>query len=152
MPNLHDFIQQFREIQPKFSRLYTRMLAQASLTQPQYAVLLELVHASPKPMTMTAISCKLYISKPAVTNLVDRLEKHHFLKRVDHPHDRRISLLQILPSGKKAVEKIQVRILELMTDAAGQFSPSERNTVQKFYSILSKSLDQVLQCPKEGAL
>ena len=142
--SLNNFIEQFREIQPKFSRLFTRMLAQADLTQPQFTVLLEL-NQSGKPMTMTAISRKLYITKPAVTSLVDRLEKKGLLKRMDHPHDRRISLLQIRWAGKKTVGKMQGRILDLMKEAAKQFNEEDRNTIQEFYSVLSGSLDEVLQ-------
>ena len=143
-------IEQFREIQPKFTRFYTRMLSQAGLTQPQYAVLLELLQVYPAPMTMTAISCKLYISKPAVTNLADRLEKSGYLKRVSHPNDRRISLLRILPPGKKAAEKIRARFLNVMVSAVRPLHESEKKSVQKFYSILSKSVDNALRMPKGG--
>ena len=145
---MRDFIRQFREVQPKFARLYTRMLAGAGLTQPQYAVLLELVQAAPQPMIMTAISCKLHITKPAVTNLADRLEKNGFLKRLKHPYDRRVWLLQIQPRGSKVVEKIQARFLDLIIYAAKQFSAAERATIQRFYACLSGNLDQVLQPPK----
>lgn len=141
---MDQFIQQFREIQPKFSRLYTRLLEQVDLTQPQYAVLLELAQTAPEPMSMTAISCKLHITKPAVTSLVDRLEKHGFLKRSNHPHDRRVSLLQIQPAGKKIVEKVQGRFLQLLTSAAKEFSATERKTVRRFYATLSQKLEEVL--------
>jgi DNA-binding MarR family transcriptional regulator len=141
-------IEQFREIQPKFSRFYTRMLLQAGLTQPQYAVLLELLQAYPEPMTMTAVSCKLYITKPAVTNLVDRLEKSGFLKRAAHPNDRRISLLQILPPGKKIAEKIRSRFLDVMMSAVKLQSEAEKKTVQRFYLLLSERLDEEFRISK----
>jgi DNA-binding MarR family transcriptional regulator len=141
-------IEQFREIQPKFSRFYTRLLLQAGLTQPQYAVLLELLQAYPEPLTMTAISCKLYITKPAVTNLVDRLEKNGFLKRVNHPNDRRISLLEILPEGKKIAENIRSRFLDVMMDAVKQQSEGEKKTIQRFYSLLSDSIEAELHSGK----
>lgn len=149
MAPLNAFIDQFREIQPKFTRLFTRMLAQADLTQPQYALLLELTLAAPVPMTMTAISGKLFISKPAVTSLVDRLEKKGCLKRLNDPDDRRVSLLQIQPKGKNTAEKMRARILDLIRDAAKPFNGSERDTIQKFYSVLSNNLDEVLNSPKE---
>ena len=143
-------VEQFREIQPKFSRLYTRMLAQSGLTQQQYAVLLELLQAAPKPMPMTAISCKLYITKPAVTNLADKLEKNGYLKRINHPHDRRVSLLQLQPSGRKVAEKVRAGFLGVMMKAVRQISPKERKTVQRFYSVLSTSVDHSLHTPKRG--
>ena len=144
MAPLNAFIEQFREIQPKFTRLFTRLLAQAHLTQPQYTVLLELTLAAPVPMTMTAISEKLFITKPAVTSLVDRLEKKGYLKRINDPDDRRVSLLQIQPKGKNTAEKVRARVLDLIREAAKPFSETERETVRKFYSVLSKNLDDVL--------
>ncbi len=141
------FIQQFREVQPKYSRLYTRLLAKAGLTQPQYAVLLELVQATPVPLLMSPVRCNLHHTQPAGTTLVDRLEKNNFLKRLQHPRDRRVWLLQILPRGKKIVGQIQTRFLNLMVKTATQFSASERSTVQRFYSNLSKNLDAVLMGP-----
>ncbi len=140
------FIEQFRELQPKYARLYTRMLAQAGLTQPQYAVLLELVQSAPEPMIMTAVSCKLHITKPAVTSLVDRLEKNGFLKRLTYPRDRRVWLLQIQPRGKKVVDKIQTFFLDLVAGTAKKFSLAERQTIQRFYAGLSKSFDAVVPC------
>lgn len=135
-------IDQFREVQPKFSRFYTRILQQAGLTQPQYAVLLELLSSYPEPMSMTAISCKLYITKPAVTNLADRLEENGFLKRISHPNDRRISLLEIQPKGKKTAEKIRSRFLDVMVSAVKPLNRGEKDSVQKFYAFISGRLDE----------
>ena len=44
----------------------------------QYALLNLLANGS---ATMKDLSVRMLITKPAVTNLVDRLEKHDFLKR-----------------------------------------------------------------------
>ena len=150
MARFENLINQFRKIQPKFSRLYTRILNEAGLTQPQYALLLELAQCMPKPMTMTAISQKLYISKPAVTNLADRLEKGGYLKRLDHPKDRRISLLEIQSKGKKIVNQMQGRFLNLILHTVKQFNERERTVVEKFYATLSQSLDEVLCGKKNG--
>ncbi len=150
MESLKKFVDQFREIQPKFSRLYTRMLDQAGLTQPQYALLLELVQVFPKPISMTEISRKLYITKPAVTNLVDRLEKRRFLKRLSHPKDRRIYLLAIQPPGKKAAEHIRRSLLHLMIENTKAFSGEERVVIQRFYSLLSKKIDEALGVYPKG--
>lgn len=147
-PPLEGFIRNIREIQTKFSRFYTRILNKAGLTQPQYALLLELVYAS-GPMPMTAVSQKLFITKPAVTNLADRLEKRGFLKRMAHPEDRRISLLEIQPKGRKIAESVRQRFLDIMLDTIKGFSAQERKAVEKFYSELSMTFDGML-CPKKG--
>lgn len=148
MPAYQSLSQEFRGLQPKFSRLYTRILNHLGLTQPQYALLVELHHAREDAVTMTCISQKLYITKPAVTNLVDRLEQHGFLKRVEHPSDRRVFLLQIEPSGRQAVDRVQDKFLEIILQAAGALKPAEVAAVEKFYRKLSGSVDSSLDCHK----
>ncbi len=125
------------------------MLLQAGLTQPQYAVLLELLQSYPVPLPMTAVSCKLYITKPAVTNLADRLEKHGMLKRISHPKDRRVSLLEIQPKGKKLAEKIRAKFLDVMISAVKPLRESEKKAVQHFYTVLSNNVDLSLH-KKDG--
>jgi len=139
------FVSLFREIQPKFSRLYSRILTRADLTLPQYALLLELIQSLPNPVPMTYVSKKLYVTKPAVTSLVDRLEKNRFLKRLDNPEDRRVFLLEIQPKGRRVVRKTQGHLLKLLLSTVARLSPKEKNTVRKFYEALSKNLDEALR-------
>ena len=135
--------QHLRTIQLKYSRLYTHILSQADLSLPQYALLNQLDSSGPLPMT--EISGRLHISKPAVTNLVDRLEKKKFLKRTPHPRDRRIYLLELSPKGKTIARKIQNYVLAFLFKTFDQFSVKERKTVQRFYACLSEIMDEALQ-------
>lgn len=142
MSEKEEFIRSFREIQPKFSRFYARILTQADLSLPQYALLNQLTTQG--TVSMTEISGKLFISKPAVTSLADRLERNKLLKRVGHPSDRRIFLLQILPKGERVVRKIQTQALQFLLKTLDQFNVTERRTIIRFYTSLSKTMDQLL--------
>ena len=136
------FARQFREIQPKFSRVFTQLLTEAHLTLPQFALLSQLVDRG--TVSMTEVSEKLHITKPAVTNLVDRLEKGKFLKRLPHPTDRRVSLLEIQSKGKQVVRKTQGLILRFLLKALDSLNAAERKTVSRFYGALSQILDRLL--------
>lgn len=142
MKEKEEFSQHFREVQPKFARLCVRSLSEANLTMPQFAMLNVLAGAGPIPMT--DLSDKLHITKPAVTNLVDRLEKNKYLKRLPHAEDRRIHLIQIEPKGKKLVQGMQSTILGFLLKALELFDASERKTVTEFYARLSKTMDDFL--------
>lgn len=139
------FIRQFREIQPKFSRFFARILTEVHLNLPQFALLSQLVDQ--EAMSMTEVGARLHITKPAVTNLADRLEKNKFLKRLSHPHDRRISLLEIQPRGEKLVRKTQAEALSFLLKALDSLSTSERKTITRFYTLLSKTIDEFLGSP-----
>lgn len=90
---------------------------------------------------MTEVSSRLEITKPAVTNLVDRLEKKKFLKRLPDACDRRVIHLEILPKGKKVVTEVQEEGLRVLLKAYDQLSASESKTIGRFYAALSKVLD-----------
>ena len=144
-----EFIRNFREVQPKFARLCGYSLSQSGLTMSQYALLNLLANGS---ATMKDLSVRMLITKPAVTNLVDRLEKHDFLKRKADLEDRRVTTIVIRPKGIKLVREMQATVLGFLLRTLEQFSPAERGTINRFYAMLSKNFDQKLMKKKAGKL
>ncbi|MEI7750761.1 MAG: MarR family transcriptional regulator [Candidatus Omnitrophota bacterium] len=136
------FVASFRELHPKFSRMYAQMLNRVDLTLPQYTLLYQLMLLG--TVSMTEVSSHLEITKPAVTNLVDRLEEKKCLKRVPHSKDRRVILLEILPKGKKIITEIQGRSLDLLLKAYDQFNCKEHQAISRFYATVSKVMDDFL--------
>jgi MarR family transcriptional regulator, organic hydroperoxide resistance regulator len=136
------FVASFRELHPKFTRMYAQMLNRVNLTLPQYTLLYQLMLLG--IVSMSEVSSRLEITKPAVTNLVDRLEEKHCLKRVPHAKDRRIILLEILPKGKKIITEIQGRSLDLLLKAYDRFNSKEHQTISRFYATVSKVMDDFL--------
>lgn len=109
------------------------------MTLPQFALLNLVADAGTIPMTEA--SEKLHISKPAVTHLMDRLEENRFLRRVNHPQDRRVSLIQILPKGKKVVSGMQATMLGILLKALTKFTLQEQKVIRNFYALLSRTID-----------
>jgi DNA-binding MarR family transcriptional regulator len=140
------FVASFRELHPKFSRMYAQMLGRVDLTLPQYTLLYQLMLLG--AVSMTEISDRLEITKPAVTNLVDRLEEKKFLKRVPHTEDRRVILLEILPKGKKVITEIQAHSLDLVLRAYDRFDGKEHHVISRFYTTVSKVMDDFLMRSK----
>lgn len=134
-----NFVASFRELHPKFSRMHIQMLNRIDLTLPQYSLLCQLI--LPGAISMTEISSRLEITKPAVTNLVDRLEKKGFLKRIPDTQDRRVIQLEILPKGKKVITAIQGETLAVILKAFDQFNATEHEAIGRFYVALSKAMD-----------
>lgn len=142
MTDQDQFTTFFREIQVKFSRIYTQLLSQADVSLPQYALLSQLVSAGVIPMSEA--SKRLHLSKPAITNLVDRLEQKKLLKRLPHSKDRRIYLLQVQERGKKLVYQIQSQVLKFVLKTLHEFKESEKRVVIRFYSLLLKNISEFL--------
>jgi DNA-binding MarR family transcriptional regulator len=51
--------------------------------------------------SLTQISQGLMLENPTVTGLIDRLEKLGYVKRSDHPNDRRVYLIYLTEKGNK---------------------------------------------------
>ena len=56
-------------------------------------------------LSLTQISQGLMLENPTVTGLIDRLEKLGYVKRSDHPNDRRVYLVYLTEKGNKVAKK-----------------------------------------------
>jgi DNA-binding MarR family transcriptional regulator len=56
-------------------------------------------------LSLTQISQGLMLENPTVTGLIDRLEKSGYVKRSDHPNDRRVYLVHLTEKGNKVARK-----------------------------------------------
>jgi DNA-binding MarR family transcriptional regulator len=137
-----EFQNLLRGIQIRFARFLEVVLQGKKITVSQYNVLATLSQAGPVPMNQVAK--KLHISKPAITHLVDRLEKNRWIRRQFPPHDRRVSLLDLTPQGQRLVQRVQKRFIEFGASVLFKVSPKERDVIKRFYEQLTEELDKVL--------
>jgi DNA-binding MarR family transcriptional regulator len=56
-------------------------------------------------LSLTQISQGLILENPTVTGLIDRLEKSGYVKRSDHPNDRRVYLVYLTEKGNIVANK-----------------------------------------------
>ena len=129
----------FKKAQLSFSRMYTAILSNADVTLPQFAVL-NLLSQCDSPIPMSKASQGLELSKPAITNLVDRLEEKNLLKRIPDPNDRRVHLLEIQPEGKRISDSIQEDALSVVWKSIENFSSEEKKVITHFYEEIVKNL------------
>jgi DNA-binding MarR family transcriptional regulator len=55
-------------------------------------------------LPLSKASARLQVHPTTVTSTVDRLEDQGFVQRVPHPTDRRTTLVEILPEGRRVVD------------------------------------------------
>jgi len=83
--------------------------------------------------SLTQISQGLMLENPTVTGLVDRLEKLDYVKRSDHPDDRRVYLVHITEKGKKVANKALPIIKKLNEEIKKGYSKGE---IENFKKVL----------------
>jgi len=81
--------------------------------------------------SLTQISQGLMLENPTVTGLIDRLEKLGYVKRSDHPEDRRVYLVHITEKGKKVATKALPIIKKLNEEIKKGYSKEEIESFKK---------------------
>jgi len=132
-----------RQVHLRFVKYFSRKFSTRRLTHPQYMLLMSLLEEGAQKMNSLAEF--LHISTPAVTNLVDKLEKSGYAKRVPHPTDRRAHVIELTPFGRKFINGLRTESLQLMAETIGTLPVSDQKVIERFYGNLLARLDDALR-------
>ena len=83
--------------------------------------------------SLTHISQGLMLENPTVTGLIDRLEKSGYVKRSDHPNDRRVYLVHLTEKGKKVASKALPIVKKLNEEIKKGYAKEE---IENFKKVL----------------
>jgi DNA-binding MarR family transcriptional regulator len=81
--------------------------------------------------SLTQISQGLMLENPTITGLIDRLEKLRYVKRSDHPNDRRVYLVNITEKGNRVAKKALPIIKKLNEQIKEGYSKGEIDDFKK---------------------
>ena len=84
-------------------------------------------------LSLTQISQGLMLENPTVTGLIDRLEKSRYVKRSDHPIDRRVYLVHLTEKGNKVARKALPLVKKLNEQIKVGYSKGE---IEDFKKVL----------------
>lgn len=96
------------------------------LTFSQYNVLRVLAKSTNGQNSVTNASKIMIVSSPNMTGIAKRLEKNGFIIRKNDPKDERITLLEITPKGKRAIENIKTAHDDNMETYLKSFAKEEK--------------------------
>lgn len=82
-----------------------RLFKPHGLTSAQYN-LLNVVAESAEGISQRELSDQLVVDRSNVTGLVDRMEAAGWVRRTDHPEDRRVYRVMLTPAGRKLWETV----------------------------------------------
>jgi DNA-binding MarR family transcriptional regulator len=83
--------------------------------------------------SLTQISQGLMLENPTVTGLIDRLEKLGYVKRSDHPDDRRVYLIYLTEKGHKVAKRALPVVKKLNEEIKEGYSKGE---IEDFKKVL----------------
>ena len=94
-----DVLAQLVRLAPALEHLRAEGLRRRRLTRPRARLLRVLADGG--PLVMCEIGRALEVTPRAVTGLVDGLEDDGLVRRVDHPSDRRATVVELTPAGRR---------------------------------------------------
>lgn len=121
-------------LQNRFGRLFR----QYDLTSSQYNVL-RILRGEGKPMPCLEIADRMIQVVPAMTGLLDRLEKQELVKRERCTQDRRVVYIELTDKAKALLNKMDAPVNELHKQLAGHLTRAEL-----------KELSRLLEKTREG--
>lgn len=104
-----------------FLRESQRLFRPLGITGAQFNVLNILADA-PDGMSQRELGDKLLVDRSNVTGLLDRLEKSGWVRRADHPADRRVYLVNLTAAGRAVWAKANPLYLEVVAQVTGGLS------------------------------
>ena len=107
-----------------FLRESQRLFRPFGLTAAQYNVLNVLApHAD--GISQRELSDALVVDRSNVTGLLDRMEKAGWVRRADHPDDRRVYRVTLTPAGRRLWSKVEPKYLAVAAQVTRGLSPKQ---------------------------
>ncbi|MFP4149438.1 MAG: MarR family winged helix-turn-helix transcriptional regulator [Nitriliruptoraceae bacterium] len=109
-------------------------LRDLGLTLARYEVLMVLVFSTRGTLPLSLMGSRLQVHPTSLTSLVDRLEDQGYVRRLEHPTDRRAKLAQITDAGREVA-----RIATERLNAGVYADPGiDREDVETLIEILAR--------------
>lgn len=105
-----------------------RLLREHGLTPSQYNVL-RILRGEGNPLPCLEVAERMIQVAPAITRVVDQLLKLDYITKSQSAEDRRVYMVDIKPSGKKLLAKLDQPILDLHANTMRNVSKAEQKTL-----------------------
>lgn len=115
------------------STLIERSIVDLGLGGSDFMVLEALLHKG--PLTISEIQGKVLLASGSMTAAADRLEEKGFVVRKFAAGDRRVRMLHLTASGKRAIEGAYTKHTESLGELMSVLSPAEKG---RLYGPLKK--------------
>ncbi len=122
-----------------FQNRFGRLFRQYGLTPSQYNVL-RILRGEGKPMPSLEIAERMVQVVPAITGLIDRLEKQGFVQRERSEDDRRVVYVEITRKAISLLKQMDRPVIDLHQRLIGHLTKAEL-----------KDLSRLLEKAREGS-
>ena len=108
-----------------------------SVTHGQFRVLRTLDHAG-EALRLNELAARLGIVPRSATSVVDDLEAAGLVARQPDPHDRRATLVDLTPDGRKILATLREKRRDVMVSQLARLTPDEQQTLARLLQRLAE--------------
>ena len=108
----------------QFQNRFGRLFREYGLTSSQYNVL-RILRGEGKPMPCLEVADRMIQVVPAITGLIDRLEKQELVRRERCTEDRRVVYIEITEKALELLKKMDEPVNQLHKQLIGHLTRSE---------------------------
>jgi DNA-binding MarR family transcriptional regulator len=130
----------FKEIRELIKKSMVMSFEDCEITSSQWMLLGALLKNG--KMTMSELSNYIGLSNSTVSGIVDRLEKHEYIRRVRDDEDRRKVYVEITEKFNDVAKKSHKKIEKQLEERLNKVSDKELNTVIEGLKILKKIFEE----------
>jgi MarR family 2-MHQ and catechol resistance regulon transcriptional repressor len=123
------------------SNRFGRLLREQGLTNQQYNVL-RILRREGRALPSLEVAERLIQQVPAITGLIDRLEKQSLVVRRRCEQDRRVIWVEITPAGLELLSRLDQPVEELTQRLFAQFSIEQLQRLTELLEALYSSIPE----------
>ncbi len=104
-----------------------------------------------RPLCPHELGEELLVSRGAVTQLLDLLEKHGRIRRRRHPSDRRMLLVELTSKGRRLLRRAQPEVAEVTRRTLAGLTPPEQERLVELLGKLERHVQTLAVTAAEPA-
>lgn len=124
----------------QYQNRFGRLFRQYGLTSSQYNVL-RILRGEGKPMPCLEIGSRMIQVVPAMTGLIDRLEKLELVRRERCTEDRRVVYIELTDKATKLLSDMDEPVTDLEKTLIGHLTRKELKELSRLLEKARQSLD-----------
>lgn len=111
-------------------------LSPFQISELQFAVLVVLHSLDPEPVSAADLATYTAVSRSAMTEALDHLERSQLVSRTRDERDRRVLRIALTPEGRTTAEPATQAFLHSVTEATRYVDPATRASLLGGYALL----------------
>lgn len=125
----------------RFQNRFGRLFREFGLTSSQYNVL-RILRGEGRPMPCLEIADRMIQLVPAMTGLLDRLEKQELIRRERCSEDRRVVYVALTEKAQYLLSQLDKPVSELHKDLIGHLTSAELKELSRLLEKARESLQE----------